>query len=431
MKAFSLTTFTACWVALLSLLILTSCGSDNNPVSPGNAQITPLSSMNSQVPQNVFSATLTGSQEVPSVTSTGSGTGVVRIDPATNQMRATIVTADINGTQAHIHIGATDVEGPVVFSLTESAAGSGVWTTIATLTADQLSQLTAGNYYFNVHTAAYPDGEIRGQILVQLPPTGSAINSTSSSTGTLTTGTDTAANTSGSSSIGAPASSTSANGALTTANNNRPLFYINVLSGSLATPPNTSTATATGLAAYHPNNRLLTAVVVSSELAATGATIRQAAAGATGPLVGSFTETSPGSGIWILRTSLTAPQAEALNSGEMYYELLSSAFPAGELRGQIIRTEGTTISLTPAATVPVTTPITSAPAMTMPALTPDATTTPVATSTISTAPPLDTTSTSRTVSTTSATLAPAGALPTAGTKTRAPGADMSPPRIAP
>ena len=184
MKIYSLRAFNLGSAVLLSVLILTGCGGDNNPISPGNAQLTQLSSVNSQVPQNVFSSTLTGAQEVPSVTSVGSGTGVVSVDPATNQMRAT-----------------------VVFSLIENEAGSGVWATTATLTTDQLTQLTAGNYYFNVHTAAYPDGEIRGQILAQLSPSGSAINTTSSTAVTSAGGTDTSATASGSSSTGATVSS--------------------------------------------------------------------------------------------------------------------------------------------------------------------------------------------------------------------------------
>ncbi len=395
MKAFSVRTFTLCWVVLLSVLSLTGCGGDNNPISPGNAQITQLSSFNSQVPQNVFSSTLTGAQEVPSVTSIGSGTGVVSVDPATNQLRATIVTADINGTQAHIHLGATGVAGPVVFSLTENEAGSGVWTTTATLTTDQLTQLTAGNHYFNVHTAAYPDGEIRGQILAQLPPSGSSINTTSSTAATSAGGTDTSATASGSSSTSATVSSASTDGATAYVNPNRAVFFTNVLSGSLVAPPNASTSTATGLAAYHPTNRLLTAVVVSRELAGTGANIRQAVAGATGPVVGSFIETSPGSGIWVLRTVLTATQATALNNGGMYYELLSSAFPAGELRGQIVRTEGTAVPATsatptmpaaPATASTTTTPTTSA------ATTASSATATAPTVTIPTAPATPTTS---------------------------------------
>jgi hypothetical protein len=409
------------------MLILTGCGGDNNPISPGDTQITQLSSLNSQAPQNIFSSTLTGAQEVPSVTTSGSGTGVVSVDPATNQMRATIVTADINGTQAHIHLGATGVTGPVVFSLVENGAGSGIWTTTATITADQISQLTTGNYYFNVHTVAYPDGEIRGQIFAQLPPSGSAINTASNNAVTSPAGTDTNANTIGSSSTGATVSGASTNRVTAYANTNRAVFFINLLSGALVTPPNASTYTATGIAAYHPTNRLLTAVVVSRELAGTGANIRQAVAGTTGPVVGSFIETSPDSGIWVLRTVLTATQATALNNGEMYYELLSTAFPAGELRAQIVSTEGTTVAATsvppvaPAIPSTTTTPETSAAAttaptvttptvtpttITTPALTPSVTATPASSGAIGAASSSSTTTTSRTISTTLATNTP-------------------------
>jgi CHRD domain len=34
----------------------------------------------------------------------------------------------------------------------------------ATLTEDQIKALTGGEMYINVHTAKYPDGEIRGQL---------------------------------------------------------------------------------------------------------------------------------------------------------------------------------------------------------------------------------------------------------------------------
>ena len=40
MKVFSVRTFTLWWVVLLSVLSQTGCGGDNNPISPGNAQIT-------------------------------------------------------------------------------------------------------------------------------------------------------------------------------------------------------------------------------------------------------------------------------------------------------------------------------------------------------------------------------------------------------
>ncbi len=488
MKAFSFRTFTPWWTALLSLLVLAGCGSDDNPISPTASQVSQVSSVNSQVPQNVFSGTLTGTEEVPSVTSNGSGTGIVSVDPATNQMKATIVTADINGTQAHIHVGARGVAGPVVFPMTESETGSGIWTTTVTLTADQLNQLKSGNYYFNVHTAAFPEGEIRGQILAQLPQSGSPINITGSASTTAntssggssagatgagtdtsgtagtagtagtvspsgTTGTGTLGSTStgatypvtsagisssgssgvpgtqasgqatGSASTDASSSGTSATGGTATAaaTANRAVFYTNVLSGSLVVPANASTASATGIAAYRPNNRTLTAVIVSQGLTATGANIRQAAAGVNGPVVGSFTKTSAGSGIWVVRATLTTTQAEALSNGAMYYELLSATFPDGELRGQIVKTQGTTTPAAPATPATPATPGTSGtPTTPATPATPSTGATPTPTTTTPTTPttPAPTTTTPTTPTTTMpTTTTPTTTTPTTTTPT--------------
>ena len=452
MKAFSFRTFTPWWMALLSLLVLAGCGSDDNPISPTASQLNQVNSVNSQVPQNVFSGTLNGTEQVPSVTSNGTGAGIVSVDPATNEMKASIVTTDINGQQAHIHLGARGVTGPVVFPMTESEAGSGVWTTTVTLTTDQLDQLKTGNYYFNVHTAAFPEGEIRGQILAQLPQSGSVISTTSTSTDTSgasstspvssvssgitsapefsstpTTGTSTGMISSGSSGVGGTQASgmgtdgttststlgTTAIGGASSANAaaNRAVFYTNVLSGSLAVPPNTSTASAAGIAAYRPNNRTLTAVVISRGLTATGASIRQAAAGTAGPVIASFTETSVGSGIWVLRATLTPSQAEALNNGAMYYELLSPAFLQGELRGQIVRTLGATTPGTPATPATPATPVTSATPVT------PATTATPATSTAPTTPATPSTPTMTTTPASTMPTTPAATLPPTTTTT--------------
>jgi hypothetical protein len=34
----------------------------------------------------------------------------------------------------------------------------------ATLTPEQAAQFLAGNWYINIHTPAYPGGELRGQV---------------------------------------------------------------------------------------------------------------------------------------------------------------------------------------------------------------------------------------------------------------------------
>src|SRR5580693_8296631 len=63
---------------------------------------------------------------------------------------------------AHFHGPAgPGVNAPPVITMTSLASpmkGS------ATLTEPQVADLTAGNWYFNVHTAAHKGGEIRGQL---------------------------------------------------------------------------------------------------------------------------------------------------------------------------------------------------------------------------------------------------------------------------
>ncbi|MCM0045683.1 MAG: CHRD domain-containing protein, partial [Burkholderiaceae bacterium] len=183
MKSLNSRLSTPWWIAALSVLVIAGCGSDDDPVSPTAAAVSQVNSVNSSVPQNVFSATLAGSEEVPPVNTAATGTGLVVIDPTTRAMKATIVTADIAGTQAHIHAAPRGVAGPVVFPLVETGgAGSGVWTTTVTLSSEQLTQLQSGNYYFNVHSTAFPEGEIRGQITASLPQSSGTITTTSTTT---------------------------------------------------------------------------------------------------------------------------------------------------------------------------------------------------------------------------------------------------------
>lgn len=374
MKPHYLRLFTPWWLTLIALLLM-SCGSDNNPASPSATTANQVTALNSNVPDNLFTATLTGSDEVPANNSTATGTSVVMVDPASLVMKASITTADISATAAHIHLGAAGFAGPIVFPLTETTAGSGIWITTVTLSQDQFSVLQVGSFYVNVHSSAFPDGEIRGQLLAQIPASGQTVSS-----------------------IGASATTTTAT-ASTTTSANRPVFYINQLSGSLVVPANTSSATAVGLSVFRPLDKSLTSVVISNGITGTDAAIRQAAAGTNGPLVSNMSESVAGSGIWTAKATLTDTQIQALQADLMYHEILSAEFPAGELRGQIVKsksakktatvatpastaagaTTGTTTS-TPAATSAPTTITTSTPSSsTATTLTPATTVTPAST----------------------------------------------------
>ena len=110
-------------------------------------------------------ATLDGKSETPPNASTGSGTADINYDAASKKLTWKLTYSGLTGpaTAAHFH-------GPA-----EAGKNAGVAVAIpnattspnegsATLTDAQAADLLAGKYYVNVHTAANPGGEIRGQV---------------------------------------------------------------------------------------------------------------------------------------------------------------------------------------------------------------------------------------------------------------------------
>ena len=118
-----------------------------------------------------FNANLDGDQENPPVTTDATGTASLTITDAGLEFSVTV--EGLTFTAAHFHNGAVGVNGGVVRTITPDFAGgktaSGLWTSTDTepLTPALIADLLAGNIYINVHTAANPGGEIRGQVIVK------------------------------------------------------------------------------------------------------------------------------------------------------------------------------------------------------------------------------------------------------------------------
>ena len=106
---------------------------------------------------------LTGAEETPPVTTSASGTGTITI-AADKSVTGTVKTAGIEGTVAHIHVGAPGQSGPPIITLNKGADGSWSVPTGSKLTDDQYASFKAGNLYVNVHSAEHKAGEIRGQL---------------------------------------------------------------------------------------------------------------------------------------------------------------------------------------------------------------------------------------------------------------------------
>lgn len=115
--------------------------------------------------------TLSGAQEVPANNSTATGTADVSYDKGTHMLKYTINWKGLTGdaTMAHIHGTAPKGENAGVKRdlstyLQKDESGSftdSVMVDGATIKEDSL---LSGFYYFNIHTAKHPGGEIRAQI---------------------------------------------------------------------------------------------------------------------------------------------------------------------------------------------------------------------------------------------------------------------------
>lgn len=241
----------------------------------------PAGEIRGQIGREVLAAQMSAAQEVPPPASAATGTGLLSLDPATRRFTARITVSGMVATAAHIHTGAPGVNGAILFPLTETAAGSGSWVSApdATLTGAQLATLRAGGLYFNAHSVAFPNGEIRGQI-------------------------------------------------------GRSVGFAR-LTAAEEVPPTSSTATGTGSLVIDPATRAASGSIALSGMTATAAHIHLGAPGSNGPIIVPLA--LAGSGVWAVpaNTILSAEQLEAYRQGNLYYNAHSVLFPNGEIRGQI------------------------------------------------------------------------------------------------
>ena len=138
-------------LALFTLLFgINAC--DNEDDTPPNPNVT-------------FKATLAGTQEVPTNASTATGDATLTFNTTTKIFTVTVTHTIASPTNGHIHKGAVGVSGGVIFPFASFI--SPISYTSAALDATQEADLNAGLYYVNIHTAAFPAGEIRGQLIKQ------------------------------------------------------------------------------------------------------------------------------------------------------------------------------------------------------------------------------------------------------------------------
>ena len=137
-----------------------------------------------------FVAHLSGDNEVPPVDTRAQGQAKFQLSKDGNELHFKLIAANIeNILQAHIHCGAAGVNGPVVVflypegpppvlipgrfsgvlaegTITDAflAPGQAACPDGVTDFDDLIAKMRSGEAYVNVHTSAFPGGEIRGQI---------------------------------------------------------------------------------------------------------------------------------------------------------------------------------------------------------------------------------------------------------------------------
>ena len=107
--------------------------------------------------------TLSGSQEIPPVTTAAMGTGKLTVE-TDKSMSGKVTISGMNATVAHIHEAAGGATGPIIIPLTKISESIWAVPDGVKLTDAQYEAYRAGRLYFNIHSEAYRSGEIRGQI---------------------------------------------------------------------------------------------------------------------------------------------------------------------------------------------------------------------------------------------------------------------------
>jgi hypothetical protein len=108
--------------------------------------------------------TLSGAQEVPPNTSSATGHSTIWVG-ADKSVGGGVRIAGMVATAAHIHEAPAGVNGPVIVPLTKISDTEFAVPVGASLTDAQYASFMAGKLYVNVHSAAYPGGEIRTQLM--------------------------------------------------------------------------------------------------------------------------------------------------------------------------------------------------------------------------------------------------------------------------
>lgn len=112
-----------------------------------------------------LTAVLSGANETAGGDAKASGGFKVELDPETNDFCYSLWTdKPIKATMAHLHSGAAGADGPPVATLEVTGKTSDACLAIDKDKLTPIVENPAG-FYINVHTAEFPKGAVRGQLV--------------------------------------------------------------------------------------------------------------------------------------------------------------------------------------------------------------------------------------------------------------------------
>jgi len=151
---------------------ITSCDDNNGFAAPGGPGIggTTGTAAGGTGGLNEISyvVSLTGMEISPATNSTGTGRVTVTLNQTTGDVTVTGMFSGLSApaTEAHVHgPAAVGAVGPVLFPLTVTPDISGAVTGNASMSTAQTSDMLDRMTYVDIHSTAFPEGELRAQIV--------------------------------------------------------------------------------------------------------------------------------------------------------------------------------------------------------------------------------------------------------------------------
>jgi hypothetical protein len=224
-----------------------------------------------------LSAFLSGAFETPANASPAKGSAKLSYDQTSGLLSYDVSVSGLSATAAHIHTGAAGVPGGILIPL---VGGPTSWSGTAALPTGALTALLHAGLYINLHTSAFPSGEVRGQILI------------------------------------------SEN-------------FVSNLNGANEVPANNSTAIAEAQTMVDRVTGALSCKLEFTGLTPTDAHLHRGPAGVAGPIVFPLVQTAP-SVFELSSTVLNDVDLLDLLTGRLYLNVHSAAFPGGEIRDQVV-----------------------------------------------------------------------------------------------